>query len=118
MEPCPNCGQQVLQAAKSCRHCGTELDDETFFLNEGEMVAEIMALQKEAQEKEALETSLRKGMKIRFGASAVLFLLSLVLIFATNQTATEILGALFCAGGVVTTFLGFGLRRKLNALES
>lgn len=106
----------MLQMAKTCRHCGAELDDETFFLNEGEMVAEIMALQKEAQEKEALEASLRKKMKIHFGLSALLFVLSVVLLFAGSQAAIQAVGALACAGGVVTTFLGFGTRKKLTDL--
>ena len=106
----------MLQMAKKCRHCGTELDDETFFLNEGEMVAEIMALQKEAQEKEALEGSLRKKMKVHFGLSAFLFILSVILLLASGQAWSQAIGALACAGGVVTTFLGFGVRKKLSNL--
>jgi predicted ATP-dependent serine protease len=116
MEPCPNCGQPVLQMSKACRHCGNALDEETFFLNEGEMVAEIMALKKEAEEKELKHQSLQKTLKLR-SVLAVLFLLSGGVLVAAGGTALlQGLGASSCILGVTVTFLAFKTRQQLAAM--
>lgn len=103
--------------AKSCRHCGEELDEATFFLDEGAMVAEIMALQKEAAEREAKSLALNKKIKLHGAIGAVAILCGIGLVaFATFYLKG--LGGLIGVGGVVSTIMALKARGELKALEA
>ena len=117
MQPCPECQQPVLQMAEKCRHCGASLDEETLFLNEGQMLAEIQAIQAEAQARESRHQSLQKSVKLQFAVAPVLLIAGLALVLASGQTVLEVLGAICCGGGVVLTFLAVKAVRQLNSQD-
>lgn len=60
MNPCPKCGQMVMQMAKSCRFCGAELDEQTFFLNEAAMLAEVQAMRQETEQAQVAKEGLAR----------------------------------------------------------
>lgn len=117
MNPCPHCGEPVLEMAKNCRHCGNELDEATFFLNEGDMVAEIMALQKEAADKEARLKALSKGFKMKGALSALCLLIGVILV-ATATFYVKGVGALFGIAGVPLALSALKDFRSHKALDS
>lgn len=117
MNPCPNCQEPVLEMAEKCRHCGEELDEATFFLNEGEMVAEIMAMQKEAAEKEAKILALGKKVKLNGALAAVAILCGIGLVaFATFYLKG--LGALIGVAGAGFAIMALKAKQQLKALDS
>ena len=115
MQPCPNCGQEVLQMAKSCRHCGTELDEETLFLNEGKMVDEIMALQKEVEANETGRNQRQKAVKVLSGLAIVALIPGVGLSVAAEGTM-ELVGYGFIVGSVILALLALKNLKDLKAL--
>ena len=103
--------------ARSCRHCGATLDEETFFLNEGEMLAEIQAIQEEAKAKESKHLALKKKAKLNFIAAPILVTVGLGLLLASGQKALEILGGVLCGGGVILTFIALRAVKQIEAAD-
>jgi formate/nitrite transporter FocA (FNT family) len=102
--------------AKTCRYCGTELDEATFCLNEGEMVQEIMALQKEVEAKDKKRTQLSKAVKA-LSALAVTSLLPGGYLSWSAEGAPEKIGFGLIVGAVVFALAAFKFLKDLKALD-
>ena len=102
--------------AKTCRFCGTELDEDTFCLNEGEMVQEIMALQKEVEAKEKKRIGLGRAVK-GLSALAVLSLLPGGYLSWSAEGAAEKVGFGLIVGAVLFALAAFKSLRDLKALD-
>ena len=102
--------------AKTCRYCGTELDEETFCLNEGEMVQEIMALQKEVEAKENKRTQLGRAVK-GLSAFAIMSLLPGGYLSWSGEGAAEKIGFGLIVGAVLLALAAFKSLRDLKALD-
>ena len=102
--------------AKTCRHCGHEIDEETFFLNEAGMAADIAAYQKELEAKKALTDSLSKKLKVSVVLAALCFLAGGGLVVFTQHYSRG-LGAVLVLLGVGATFLALKARKDLGEIE-
>ena len=102
--------------AKPCRYCGTELDEETFCLNEGEMVQEIMALQKEVETKEKKRTQLDRAVKV-LSALAVISLLPGGYLSWSAEGIPEKIGFGLIVGAVLFALAAFKFLKDLKALD-
>ncbi len=102
--------------AKTCRYCGTELDDETFCLNEGEMVQEIMALQKEVEAKEKKRTHLGRLVKV-LSVLAIVSLLPGGYLSWSAEGFGEKVGFGLIVGAVLFALGAFKSLKDLNALD-
>ncbi len=87
----------MLEMSIKCRHCGAELDEKTFCLNEGEVMAEIQAAREaKAQKEEAIKRNSLVG-KVLAGGGFVIMLACLTLLQAPMSLYGG-LGGLVCAG--------------------
>ena len=102
--------------AKTCRYCGTELDEETFCLNEGEMVQEIMALQKEVEARDQKRNHLSKAVKV-LSALAVISLIPGGYLSWSAEGVPEKVGFGLIVGAVFFALGAFKFLKDLKGLD-
>lgn len=105
-----------MAMAKTCRHCGQEIDEETFFLDEAGMAADIAAYQKELEAKKKLSDGLSKKFKVLTAVAVVCFLAGGGLVAFTEYYSRG-LGAVLTLAGVGATFFALKMRKELAAIE-
>ena len=118
MNPCPHCQEPVLEMAQKCRHCGQEIDEATFFMNESAMMEEIQALQKQTAELQERKRMLKRQFQFCTVAAVILLLGGGGLVAFAAQSLMQGLGAAHTIIGVLAVFLALKARRELETLNS
>lgn len=99
---CPECDQPILEMSIKCRHCGAEIDDKTFCLNEDQVMAEIQAAREaKAQKEQAFKATDLLG-KVLAGGGFVIMGACLAML----KPPVALYGAL---AGLVCAGIGIGL---------
>lgn len=115
MSPCPKCGQMVMQMAQSCRFCGAELDEQTFFLNEAAVLAEVQAMRRETEQAQAAKEGLARRERTLKAGSLVTLLGSGGLMLL-DQPMSAVLAGVAAIAGVAMAIAGIraGKQREIS----
>jgi hypothetical protein len=104
----------VMLMAKTCRFCGEELDEETFFLNEAAMMEEVAAIRQEQEQAKAeQERQARRARLLK--VAGLLVLVTSGGLMLVDQTAVQAAAGIGCVVGVLLSVMGLKAARVADS---